>query len=179
MASCPQPLRVARTPRCGFTLVELLAVLVLLGLMAAAVWFAARQQMLARHCADNLRQVYSALELYEIDRGTLPRLAFFPDDPKQDTDSLVVALQSYGTGGDIFLCPTAPASLRSLGLTYVWNVQLNGKKLRGSEPPAWMLVDINAMSEGVPASHLGRYNILYTDGRVERSKVPPPGLRER
>lgn len=172
----PQP---GAPPRKGFTLVELLAVLVLIGLVAAAIGHVTRQQVLARRCADNLRKIYSALELHEIDRGTLPRLAFFPDDPKQDTDSLVVALQSYGTGGEIFVCPTAPESLRSLGLTYVWNVQLNGKKLRSSQPAEWMLVEINAMSEGVPPSHAGRYNILYSDGRVERSKVPPPGLRER
>ncbi len=163
--------------RNGLTLVEILVVLMLAAAVVAVIGFFARQQMLRKHCAANLRAIYAALEMHEIERGTLPRLAFYPDDPKQDGDSPLVVLRPYRAGTDVYVCPSAPSSLAAAGLTYVWNVRLNGKKLRGPGPPEWMLVEMNALSDAVPPPHLGRYNILYTDGRVVASKEPPPDLR--
>lgn len=151
--------------------------LVLFAGLAAGGFFVVHQKMLTRRCAGNLHRIYSALEMYEIDHGTLPRLAFFPDDPKQDNDSLAAALQPYGAGSDVCVCPAAPAYHRSLGLTYLWNVQLNGRKLHPPGPPTWMLVELDALSDQIPPPHLGRFNILYTDGQVRRSKIPPPDLR--
>lgn len=164
--------------RGGFSVLQILTVTVLIALIATGTYYYIRQQMLARECAANLRRIYAALELYEIDRGTLPRLAFFPDDPKQDPDSIVVALTPYGTTPDVYLCPTAPLPHRELGLTYLWNTRLNGRKIPRASTPEWMLVEINALSDEVPASHMGKYNVLYTDGAVHREKDPPAGLRE-
>ena len=161
----------------GFVLIELLALAAVLIGLAAGIYAFVHQNMLGKRCANNLRSIYAALEMFEVDRGTLPRAAFFPDDPKQDNDSLLVVLQPYRTQSDIYLCPAAPAVQKNAGLTYVWNVQLNGRKLHGSGPPMWMLVELNALSDAVPAPHLGAYNILYTDGSVQRSKAPPKGLR--
>ena len=164
--------------RDGFSVLQILTATVLIALIAAGIYYYVRQQMLARECAAHLRRIYAALELYEIDRGTLPRLAFFPDDPKQDPDSIVVALTPYGTTPDIYICPTAPSPHRELGLTYLWNTRLNGRKIPRASTPEWMLVEINALSDGVPASHMGYYNVLLTDGTVHREKDPPAGLRE-
>ena len=161
----------------GFVLIELLAMAAVLIGLAAAIYMAIHQNVLNKKCANNLRNIYTALENFEVDRGTLPRAAFYPDDPKQDNDSLLVALQPYRVHPDIYICPTAPASQKDLGLTYVWNVQLNGRNLHGSGAPTWMMVELNALSDAVPAPHFGAYNILSTDGSVRRSKQPPPDLR--
>jgi hypothetical protein len=40
-----------------------------------------------------------------------------------------------------------------------------------------MIVELNALSDAVPAPHFGAYNILNTDGSVKRSKQPPAELR--
>lgn len=170
-SSCP-----AR-PCAGFVLIELLAIATVLVGLAAGIYTVVHQNMLAKKCANNLRNIYTSLENFEIDRGTLPRAAFYPDDPKQDNDSLVVALQPYSTRQDMYICPTAPSVQKESGLTYVWNVQLNGRKLRGTGAPAWMMVELNALSDAVPTPHFGGYNILYADGSVLRSKTPPAGLR--
>lgn len=132
----------------------------------------------AETCRANLREIYAVLEMYEIENGTLPSLALFPDDPKNDEDSLRVFLESQGVSGDLCLCPTSPRVVRETGLSYLWNVNLNGKKLSGFKDPEWMIVEINALSDQVPAPHYGAYHILYTDGRVEASREPPPELRE-
>lgn len=129
-------------------------------------------------CEANLKAIYGALELYEQERGSLPRLAYFPDDPMEDEDSLRVVLEPYGAVGRICVCPAAPRVQASLGLTYVWNVRLNGRKMPRDEKE-WVLVEMNALSTDVPAPHLGRYNVLYSDGSVERIKTPLkelPGL---
>ncbi len=161
----------------GFTLVELLFVLLILAGVAWGLYFLFHQRLLRLRCEENLVSIYAALDLYEIERGSLPRLAFYPDDPKQDQNSLITALQPYGVPNEAFVCPALPPSLQAQGLTYIWNVQLNGKKLRGPGAPTWVLVEMNALSATVPAPHLGHYNVLYTDGRVRSSREPPAGLK--
>ena len=170
------PFSRGRGTKAGVALIEVLIIAVVLAGMALGVGYFVRQHRMLRECRNNLRRIYSALGMYEIERGTLPRLAFFPDDAKQDNDSLLAVLQPYGAGGNVCVCPASPPAHKAVALTYVWNVQLNGRKLRGGDPE-WMLVEINALSPAVPAPHMGRYNILYTDGEVRLSRHPPPGLQ--
>lgn len=162
----------------GFTVAELMVVLFLLACLGAATWHVSRQVMLRKHCKQNLYAIYNALELYEIDRGTLPRLAFFPDQPRADRDSPLVVLRPYCSDPTVFVCPAAPAHYREIGLTYIWNVALNGRKLRGMEPPVWVMTELQALSDSVPPPHLGIYNVLFTDGHVQKMRTPPEGLRE-
>ncbi len=164
--------------RGGFTLAELMVVLFLSACIAAVGWHVTRQVMMRKHCKRNLYAIYNALELYEIDRGTLPRLAFFPDRPHTDPDSPLVVLRPYCSDASVFVCPAAPPHYRETGLTYIWNTALNGRKLRGMDPPVWILTELQALSDSVPAPHLGVYNVLYTDGHVRKMRVPPEGLRE-
>lgn len=149
-----------------------------LALALMLIYHLLAQVRLSMACGENLRAIYRALELFEYERGTLPALAFFPDNPFEDSDSLRVVLEPYGAGGSMCVCPHAPRALSELGLTYVWNVRLNGRKMpRDPAERDWMLVEISAVSGDVPAPHLGRYNVLYTDGTVERISEPQQQLK--
>ncbi|MFH0908396.1 MAG: hypothetical protein V1929_06520 [bacterium] len=163
--------------RSGHVLTKVLVLIVVLLAAVGALYYILYQASLQKECEVNLLRLHRAIEMYEVDRGTLPRLAFFPDDPKQDIDSLRVALEAYGADGIACLCPTAPDIQIELGLTYVWNVKLNNRKLPRDGDAEWMLVEISALSMDVPAPHLGQYNVLYTDGKVRRVKYPLQELR--
>ena len=163
----------------GKVVFKLLLVMAPCALVLAIIFAVLHELRLSFECQSNLRTLYHALELYEMERGALPKLAFFPDIPQEDTDSLRVVLESFGSGGSACICPAAPATLQELGLTYVWNVRLNGRKIPRGAAREWMLVDIQALSSDVPAPHLRRYHVLYSDGTVERIRGPVqelPGL---
>jgi hypothetical protein len=164
-------------PKAGQVLAKIAFIVVGLGLALGAIYYVLSQIRLTLACTDNLKVVYRALELYEMERGTLPKLAFYPDNPIEDGDSLRVVLEAYGAGGSVCICPQAPHSQSELGLTYVWNVRLNGRKIPPVEERDWMLVEMGAVSTDVPAPHLGRYNVLYTDGTVEHISDPLTHLR--
>lgn len=127
----------------------------------------------ARQCVANLHSVYDAVRKYDAKHGTLPDLAFFPGDVRRDLDSLLVVLEPLGLRTSECVCPSADPVLADTGITYVWNVALNGRSLASLEVPVWMTVEINALSPSVPATHRGGYHVLYTDGRVEREANPP------
>lgn len=156
----------------GHVLVRLLFLVAL----AAAVFFIQHRMAVDaagdQACKDNLRSLFRALELYEMDRGTLPTLAFFPDDPQNDADSLRTILEPYGAEAHFAICPAIHPVLRDLGLTYVWNHKLNGRRLPRSGPPRWMLIEMTAASADLPAPHGGHYNVLYTDGTVHEVHNP-------
>lgn len=139
--------------------------------MAAIYYFLHRARQ-ASHCAGHLKDIYRALELYELERGTLPNLAFFPDDPKQDPNSLRVVLESHGLTPDQCACPAAPRKLQDLGLTYVWNVRMSNRKLEKATPPPWLLVEIQSLSADVPVPHPNGYNVLFSDGSVQCLRQP-------
>jgi hypothetical protein len=151
-------------------------ILLTIGLISWGLYQFFEEHAAAHQCEERLRQIYKALEQYEIERGVLPHAAFFPDDPKQDSDSLITALAAYVAGNEVYICPAAALLIKETGLTYVWNVDLNGKKLRDSNDAVWMLTEINALSDQVPPPHWWRYHILYTDGTIHHSRTPPEGL---
>jgi hypothetical protein len=173
----PEPCRRTSGNRSGFTLHQVLLTAVAVGCLATAGYWYTKHRAMADAAARNLRAIYMALEWYELDQGRLPDLAFFPNDPLHDNDSLLVKLGKYGVTEEMTVPPDVPEALRDLSLCYVWNVDLNGRKLHEPGPPKWMLVNIQALSDDLPPPHLWRYHILYSDGQVERSRVPPPGLR--
>jgi hypothetical protein len=161
----------------GHVVAKVLLLVTVLGAALGVIYYLLQQVRLAMACGDNLRAVYRALELYEMERGTLPRLAYFPDNALEDGDSLRVVLEQYGASAAVCVCPHAPEAVAELGLSYLWNVRLNGKKISREDEPEWMLVDIQALSSDVSAPHLGRYSVLYTDGTVERISDPMEALR--
>lgn len=163
----------------GRVLVRILVPMLTIGAIVAALLFAMLQVRNTIVCSEHLRTIYRALELYEMERGALPNLAYFPDEPTEDNDSLRVVLEPYGLSSDRCICPAAHPIQINEGLTYLWNPALNSQRIPREGEPVWMVVDMNALSGDVPAPHLGRYNALFSDGTVKRIHDPRselPGL---
>ncbi len=146
--------------------------------LAFAGYTVMRGEQRARQCTRQLQHIYLALELHEIDHGALPHMAFYPNDPRHSSDSMLVVLDPYALTGAIGLCPGDHDVVRAHGLSYIWNANLNGQTLQEQDPNTWLVAELSALSDEVPAPHLGRYLTLYADGRVVRSRKPPVGLTE-
>ena len=163
--------------RSGHIIFKLFVLTVAVFAMVGGIYYVLMQVSKTVQCNENLTRIFQALELFEMDRGSLPRLAFFPEEPMTDPDSIRVVLEEYGVDPHAWVCPAAHPMIANLGLSYIWNTRLNGANLRGLEERQWMLIEINALSEDVPAPHLGYYNVLYTDGKVERIRDPANTLK--
>ena len=134
--------------------------------LAAVAWGSLQKFRRQRACESNLLKIYAALEQYEYEAGVLPEMAYYPDDVRLDPESMYSILEPYGLAATNCVCPGCAAVLQDTGITYVWNTQVNGKPLRSLDPPQWLVVEMNALSAKVPAPHWGRYNVLYSDGKV-------------
>ncbi len=158
----------------GFTLTELLLVTSILGTISPAAYIGVKNKAYEISCANNLKQIGLALQMFEIEQGRLPNAKFFPKDPNTDPRSIKVILGNYGMPNEIFICPTAPQQLKDLGLTYLWNDKTNGKTLFSiqNRSRTWLMVDMTAAYEKAE-SHRGGYNILYADFHVGWSQKPP------
>ncbi|HMP90459.1 MAG TPA: hypothetical protein PJ991_09665 [Kiritimatiellia bacterium] len=163
--------------RSGHVVFKMFILTVIIALVVGAIYFTLMQITMSVRCTEQLTRIYQALELFEMDRGALPRLAFYPDEPMTDPDSIRVVLEEYGVDPTVWICPSAHRKVSATGLTYVWNSRLNGANLRSFGERQWMLIEINALSTDVNAPHLRYYNVLYTDGKVERIRDPLETLR--
>lgn len=120
-------------PLVGFTLLELLVVIAVIGLLAALlVPVLARGKGRARdaQCLGNLRQLGILVRLHAEDHGgRLPRLrADFATGPERAADLALLNLQEPR----LLLCPadrTGPA--RPDPVSYVWNAAAGGRLLHG------------------------------------------------
>jgi prepilin-type N-terminal cleavage/methylation domain-containing protein/prepilin-type processing-associated H-X9-DG protein len=110
-----EPENPPQKPQSGFTLLELLMVLAIIGLLASlllAGLAAAKARGRTATCKNNLRQMGHALAMYESDFGFLPGAGDaliatnnFPWD-FPSTNSWTVRLRPYvGPHSDIFSCP--------------------------------------------------------------------------
>lgn len=158
----------------------MLLFLLSVGTAVAGLFYLLSQQAADRRtCESNLKRIFRALEACEVDRGSLPSLAYFPADPINDAESLPVALESYGADPQACVCPALHAVLRDMGLTYVWNIALSSKRIPRDGEPVWMIVEMTAINADLPAPHVGFYNVLFSDGSVRRVRNPLkelPGL---
>lgn len=64
-------------------LFKLLLVMAPCALVLAIIFAVCYELRLSFECQSNLRALYHALELYEMERGALPKLAFFPTFPRK------------------------------------------------------------------------------------------------
>lgn len=167
-----------RRSRAGVALNVLLFTLALAAFLGAATYAMWRAKRNAHQCVQHLRHIYLALEMYELDHGSLPHMAFFPDDAWLSADSMLVVLDPYGVTGNTGMCPSAHDTVQTYGLSYIWNANLNGKTLHELDANTWLVTELNALSDQVRAPHLGRYTTLYADGRILRSRRKPDDLME-
>ncbi|HMO04469.1 MAG TPA: hypothetical protein PKC67_09040 [Kiritimatiellia bacterium] len=163
--------------RAGHIIFKLFVLTVIVFTLVGGIYHVLMQVTKTVQCAEQLTRIYQALELFELDRGALPKLAFYPDDPMTDPDSIRVVLEEYGVDPSAWICPASHPAIANLGLSYIWNTRLNGANLRSFTDRQWVLIEINALSPDVPAPHLGTYNVLYSDGTVERIRDPANTLK--
>ena len=78
----------------GFSLFVLVILLLLMVCLAAVFFWYKREQDYSDRCHKNLTRIYAALEMYELNLGELPSLAFYPADPLRDDNSLAVVLST-------------------------------------------------------------------------------------
>ena len=77
-----------------------------------------------------------------------------------------------GPAAEKFLiCPTCSPDLKRLGINYVWNEKINGRKLSDLTADTWLLMDCVAahywMVDNHHCGHRGKVNVLYADGTVK------------
>lgn len=171
----------------GYTVLELLLVAGIVTSIPVGAYIGAKNMALEIRCLNNLKQIGMAIEMFCIETGKFPEAAFFPENPDTDKGSVKVVLSS-GTTGGVFICPSAPESLKKSGLTYLWNDLCSSKERRAirNAGKTWLMTDVNAIKEllvedkenkktkgklsEIPPAHRGGYNVLYVDGHVSWSK---------
>lgn len=163
--------------RSGFSLATSLALVLVVSGVAGVLFYGLREAALERYCDNNLRQIYAALERYELEHGALPVLSFYPDDPRNDPASLIRALGPYGIDEETCVCPAAAPALRRHGISYIWNVRLNGKPLPRSGAAQWLVADMEILSDEVPPPHFWHYHALFSNGQIRRIWGAPRELR--
>jgi prepilin-type N-terminal cleavage/methylation domain-containing protein len=152
-----------RRSRSGFTATELLTVAAIVTSVSTAAYVNVKDRAKETACRNNLRQIGQALLMMEMTHGRLPDAAFFPSKPKKDKDSIVVIMKNCNS--KLFVCPSAPEELAKKGLTFIWNDKCSGKashRIKDAKK-TWLMVEVNAVSDKVPAPHPHGYNVLYAD----------------
>ena len=141
-----------------------------------AIYGGVNSQAVQARCAANLKAVYGLLKRYDAKHGGLPRATFFPENPRTDPDSLVVLLGKEA--GPHLVCPTCGPDFHRLGLNYVWNEKLSGKRLSNIKDASktWLMMDFvgthTYMVRNRFCGHLGKVNVLYADGTVRHGGAP-------
>ncbi|MCM8785689.1 MAG: hypothetical protein NC827_06830 [Candidatus Omnitrophica bacterium] len=149
--------------RKGFTLVEITFVTGIITSLSLGVYTAAMQRGKAVDCINNLKQIYQGIVMFVQDNDCLPNAKFFPSS-QNDEKGIHNILKSYGIKGKVLFCPSLPDQLNKYGTNYIWNDNVNGKRLENLLPTIWLLTEMTAVSKDIPPPHSGRYSVIYSDG---------------
>jgi prepilin-type N-terminal cleavage/methylation domain-containing protein/prepilin-type processing-associated H-X9-DG protein len=167
--------------RRAFTLIELLAVIAIIGLLSAMIFPVignAREKAHQTYCINNLRQLGQAVNAYASDFGNhlplaepLPSAPVDPGNPKPRIRDL---LSRYvGGSADVFRCPRDQTRFNIEGASYEWTFMFNGQHLdklkfmgfidipQSKAPIMWDYDNVHQNQSG------GAKNVLYADGHVE------------
>jgi len=160
----------------GYTLAELLLVTSIVGILPISVYLEAQKQAKTTSCMSNLRNIYMAVQMYEMDYGRLPDVAFYPKDARKDKRSILNVLRGYIDDRSVYLCPVAPDELKKRQITYIWNDLYNNKLLDKVRMKSvqWLMTEMTAVEPKIPPPHQGGYNVLFFDGHVATVKEEIP-----
>ncbi len=164
----------------GYTMIEVMLVASLVGVIPISVYLEAAKSAKSADCISNLRNIYMALQMYEMDFEALPDARFYPESPKNDPKSILNVLSSYIDDKKVFICPSMPSDLMAKSLTYIWNDSYNNKFMDSisNKEFSWLLTDMTAVDSKIPPPHQGSYNVVFVDGHAESIKeanfVSPP-----
>ena len=150
----------------GFTLIELSAVAAIVSALSVGTYHAV-QKGKSSQCLNNLKQLYQAVSMFSMDNSAVPSASFFPSSVS-DPRGIHNILAQYGARGSIPFCPSIPEQLNIYGTNYIWNDSLNGKSIDSLPPGTWLMTEMTAVSQNIPAPHTGQgYNILYAGGNAQ------------
>lgn len=160
-----------RTRRRGFTTVEVLVVTGILTTLGAGGFPNVTNKAHQVECFNQLRQIYAAFQVMAAEDEPLPQAWFYPPDnhPYREQYNLVNIMTRNGVPKQFFICPSAAEEIKQRGMCYLYNDRLSNRNLDGVEDPAgtWLMMDVNAVTDQIPAAHYGGCNVLYCDGHVK------------
>ena len=168
-----QKKRRARRFSGGFVMWPWLLILMMIISLFLVLQYANHNLAKANQCREQMKRIYAALGFFEVQNGSLPDLRFYPDNPREDDDSLRVVLQAYGLNPADTVCPRAQPQVRETGLSYLWNVNLNKQVLSAGRQSEWLLTEIEVMSHNLKGAHFRHYHVMYSDGHVKRTDTVP------
>jgi prepilin-type N-terminal cleavage/methylation domain-containing protein/prepilin-type processing-associated H-X9-DG protein len=175
--------------RCGFTLVELLVVISIIGVLAGLLLPAlgrAREAGRATACLSNLRQTGLALQMYTQEHAhRMPVMRDRPVGaaPTNDPGAPDLVLSNYLGSPKVLQCPSDRAELfEKTGSSYSWNSLVNGQ-----DANQFVVLNMSFASHQMPlffdkeAFHKARgekrgVNYLYADGHIKNLLVLEGGL---
>ncbi|HYF52620.1 MAG TPA: type II secretion system protein [Planctomycetota bacterium] len=177
MSAASPRLRVrTSTGACGFTLIEILVVIAIIGVLAGIllpVLGNARASSRRTACKSNLSQIYKATQLYVSDNGLrYPSVALRPS-MAPGKPRLCDALKRYTDNPDLFKCPSDDQGLfQKEGSSYEFNHVLNGlpqdsvveQFLGPTRTP--MFYDYENFHPDPGKGSYGGKNVVFCDGSV-------------
>jgi prepilin-type N-terminal cleavage/methylation domain-containing protein/prepilin-type processing-associated H-X9-DG protein len=151
---------------CGFTLVEMLVVLAIIGGLAAIVIPVSRSFIAKSHeagCLTNLRSLGVALQNHlQEHNNIMPDLLIGRESKDQDVAVLETVLIEFLESPAAFQCPADPTEFAKTGSSYHWNHLQSNRNASDLQFFSVRPDSIPLMTDK-EAWHLGKTNFLFAD----------------